>query len=396
MSSSVAMKCEHCGKDGAKLQCPKCKELGLPPSIYCEQSCFKQAWATHKAKHSAPAIKSMPDMDKALFRFTGDVRPGLLSAKRTVPSDIARPDYIGKPGGTSKLEEQSYSANKMFIWRGEDLQHIRDIATACREIIEVAMAAVRPGMTTDEIDRIVHDATVERRCYPSPLGYNEFPKSVCTSVNEIICHGIPDSRELQATDILNIDVSAFGCGGFHGDLNETIFVSKEAVSERTTRLLQGGYDAMMAGMSIVRPGALYKHIGDTISAKCDEYGYSVVRSICGHGIGRLFHCAPVVPHYANSRTPGSMKAGHVFTIEPMVCEGTHEDVQWPDDWTIATKDGKWCSMFEQMCLVTDAGPEILTAGPGYSPYFRRQLAEWGLEPIPAAGAAAEADAAVEA
>ena len=388
--ASVVLKCEQCGKDGASLQCPTCKKLGLPPAIYCEQACFKAAWAEHKKVHSLPGLKSMSDMERALFTFTGDVRPGLISPPRSVPPAVPRPDYIGRPGGTSQLEEQSYRANKMFVWKGQDLEHVREIAQLSRDVLEIGMAAVRPGVTTDELDRIVHEATVERGMYPSPLGYNEFPKSFCTSVNEVICHGIPDSRELQPTDIVNLDVSCFGtAGGFHGDLNETVFVSKEAATPSNVRLLEGGYDAMMAGVAIVKPGALYKHIGDAISAKCDSYGYSVVRSICGHGIGRLFHCAPVVPHYANSRTPGAMKEGHVFTIEPMVCEGSADDVLWPDNWTVATKDGKRCSMFEHMCLVTKDGVELLTAGPqggaAFSPFFRRQLQQWGT--------AAEKDAA---
>jgi methionyl aminopeptidase len=373
------MQCEGCSKEGAELQCPKCKELGLPPSLFCGQECFKTHWGTHKAKHSKPLLKSMNDVEKALFKFTGSVLPGLISPPRVVPKGIPRPDYVGQPDGSSALEDQAYSANRMAIWKGEDLACMREIARLSREILEVAMSSVKPGVTTDEIDRIVHDATLERGLYPSTLGYNNFKKSVCTSVNEIICHGVPDSRELLPTDILNIDVSAFGTkGGFHGDLNETIFVSREAATSSSIRLLEAGYAAMMEGGSLVKPGTLYKHLGDAIEAKCASYGYTVVKSICGHGIGRLFHCPPVVPHYANSRAAGVMKAGHVFTIEPMVCEGSAQDILWPDGWTIATKDGKRCSMFEQMFLVTEGGREIITAPEGYRPFFQRQLEQWGI------------------
>jgi methionyl aminopeptidase len=376
--------CAHCGKEGAKMQCPKCKQLGLPPTIYCEQACFKLAWAAHKAVH-AFSQESMTQRQKAMFRFTGSVRPGNLTPAREVPEAINRPDYMAHPRGMSKLEEQSYGANKMPVLKGDELAAMREACRLTREVIDIGIAAARVGVTTDEIDRVVHEATVARDMYPSPLGYNGFKKSCCTSVNEVICHGIPDSRELQYGDTLNLDVSCFSRDGFHGDVNETFFIgdAEHRPTAASVKLVHSGYECMMAGFAIVKPGALYKHIGNAISSRADQDGYQVVRSIMGHGIGRLFHCAPQVPHYAGNKSVGVMRAGHVFTVEPMVNEGTHMDVDWPDSWTIATADGKPSSMFEQTCVVTEAGYEFLTAAPGFVPHYRKQLAEWGMVPLDA-------------
>lgn len=424
------VKCEHCQKEGATMQCPTCKKLELPPSYFCTQECFKAAWPTHKLKHSAPKlVPTMPAFAQSVFDFTGDLRPGKMTPKRTVPAHIPRPDYIHpkNKNGESALEERSYSSNKIPIWKKkEEVEGIRNAARCAREILNIACEAAKPGMAHDEIDRIVHDATLERNCYPSPLGYNLFPKSVCTSVNEVVCHGIPDTRELQVGDILNVDVSCYGPGTgegvtsgtvgswnshYHGDTNDTLFIGKpegipseivadfdldkefpgsklslEEMDDKWTgyhdvRLLHAGYEAMMAGWNTVRPGGLYRYIGDAIGARADQDGYGVIQSVCGHGIGALFHCAPQVPHYAKNKTAGVMKVGHVFTIEPMLtASGTTEDVLWPDDWTIATDDGSRCSMFEHMGIVTETGYELLTVIPGepHVPFYQKQLKNWGI------------------
>jgi methionyl aminopeptidase len=216
-----------------------------------------------------------------------------------------------------------------------------------REVLDAAAAAVAVGVTTDEIDRIVHEACIERECYPSPLNYYKFPKSVCTSVNEVICHGIPDLRPLQEGDIVNCDVTIYK-NGFHGDLNETMFVGR--VSDDAKKLVQVTYDCLQKAMAMIKPGEKYREIGNVISKHAHAHGYSVVRRYCGHGINRLFHCAPNVPHYAKNKAFGVMQPGHTFTIEPMISQGSYRDVSWPDDWTAVTEDGKLSAQFEQTFL----------------------------------------------
>ena len=175
----------------------------------------------------------------------------------------------------------------------------------------------------------VHEATVAAGAYPSPYNYFNFPKSVCTSVNEVICHGIPDRRPLRAGDIVNVDVSVF-LNGWHADLNETFLVGE--VDEAGRRLVRVTHECLMKAIAICRPGTRYREVGDVITRHAHANGFSVVRAYCGHGTGDLFHCAPNVPHYANNKAKGVMKEGEVFTIEPMICEGSYRDRTWPDGW----------------------------------------------------------------
>jgi len=228
-----------------------------------------------------------------------------------------------------------------------------------REVLDVAGKAVRAGVTTDEIDRIVHEACIERQCYPSPLNYYQFPKSVCTSVNEVICHGIPDYRELEDGDIVNLDVTTFNSGGFHGDLNETFFVGN--MDEEGQKLVQTAFECLAKALEKVKPGTLYRDLGTIIHKHAVANGCSVVKTYCGHGIGSLFHTAPNVPHYHKNKAKGIMKKGHVFTVEPMINLGTSGDKTWDDNWTAVTRDGKRSAQFEHTVLVTDTGCEILTA-----------------------------------
>ncbi|KAH8034557.1 hypothetical protein HPB51_025680 [Rhipicephalus microplus] len=347
-----------------------------------------------------------------------------------------------------------------------------------REVLDVALGAAAVGVTTDELDRLVHEASIDRDCYPSPLNYYKFPKSCCTSVNEVICHGIPDMRPLQDGDLLNVDITVYH-RGFHGDLNETVFIGN--VDESGRKLVRVTYECLSKAIEAVKPGMRYREIGNIIQKHAQSHGFSVVRSYCGHGIhsamasrrchydaafkrkviadaeatedcaaGRkfdvpennvrrwrkqktallacaatrkafrgprkgafleveevltdsvkerrchglavtagivqtkareiarergipalkfkasrgwvqkLFHTAPSVPHYAKNKAIGVMKAGHCFTIEPMISEGTWHDEVWPDNWTAVTADGKRSAQFEQTLLVTDTGCEILT------------------------------------
>ncbi|TPX68440.1 glycerol-3-phosphate dehydrogenase [NAD(P)+], partial [Chytriomyces confervae] len=234
-----------------------------------------------------------------------------------------------------------------------------------REVLEAAKAAVRVGVTTDEIDRIVHEATISRNAYPSPLNYYNFPKSCCTSVNEVICHGIPDRYALQDGDILNIDISVF-FEGFHSDLNETVYVGN--VDAEGVKLVETTRLCLEKAIEFVKPGNLYRDIGEVIQKIADEAGLSVVRTYCGHGINKYFHCSPSIPHYAKNKAVGVMKPGHIFTIEPMICEGGWKDEQWPDRWTAVTQDGKRSAQFEETLLVTETeeynDTNILVLGAG--------------------------------
>lgn len=178
---------------------------------------------------------------------------------------------------------------------------------------------------------------MDNKAYPSPLNYHKFPKSCCTSVNEIICHGIPDSRPLENGDICNVDISTFKYG-YHADLNETFAVGE--ISESSKFLIEKTYRSLELAISMCKPGTMYRDLGNAIGKYIEEHGLSVVRTYTGHGVGRLFHCAPNIPHYKNNKASGFMRVGHVFTIEPMINQGTYKDILWNDNWTAATLDGQ--------------------------------------------------------
>jgi methionyl aminopeptidase len=198
------------------------------------------------------------------------------------------------------------------------------------------------------------------KSYPSPLNYCHFPKSVCTSVNEVICHGIPDHRPLQDGDIVNIDVTLYH-GGFHGDLNETYYVGDKSLADPDNiRLVECSRDALNAAIATVKPGTLIRSFGSVIEAVAADRKCGVVKTYCGHGINQLFHCAPNVPHYAKNKAIGEAKPGMCFTIEPMITLGSYRDRTWPDDWTAVTSDGKRSAQFEHTLLVTEDGVEVLT------------------------------------
>jgi len=199
---------------------------------------------------------------------------------------------------------------------------------------------------------------MSENAYPSPLNYYNFPRSCCTSVNEIICHGIPDTRPLEEGDIINVDISVFK-DGFHGDLNETFLVGKVAKSSK--QLVAKTYESLEKAIAYCKPGAMYREIGNIISNVVEPEGLSVVRSYTGHGIGTIFHCAPQVPHYRSNKAVGFMKPGHVFTIEPMVNMGNWKDFTWKDQWTSSTADGQRSAQFEHTLLITEGGCEVLTA-----------------------------------
>lgn len=380
-----------CGKP-AKLQCPTCIKLCLASSYFCEQACFKSSWKTHKVVHKlSESISKYKSSEKYSnqngcskdsklitnpwpgFIYTGELRPAYpLSEKRHVPDHIMRPDYADHPTGYPTSEMNVKRSTQIRVLNKEEIEGMREVCKLGREILDSGARVVRPGVTTDEIDRVIHEATIERNCYPSPLNYHNFPKSCCTSVNEVICHGIPDFRELEEGDIVNLDISCY-YNGYHGDLNETLFVGK--VDDDSKLLVQTAYDCLMAGANEVKPGVRYRDIGQYIQKTAHANGCSVTKTYCGHGIHSLFHTAPSVPHYAKNKAVGVIKPGHVFTIEPMINRGIWRDTTWPDDWTAVTQDGQRSAQFEQTFLVTDTGIDILTGRKASNgrPYFMDQL-----------------------
>ncbi|KAJ3310534.1 Methionine aminopeptidase 1 [Boothiomyces sp. JEL0838] len=350
--------CQTCSKP-ATLRCPTCIKKGLPDAHFCSQECFKSSWNLHKLAHSLTPVAADKHNPWTNYRYTGSLRPVYpLSPKRAVPDSILKPDYALDPRGYPKSEMSMRGSTKIQVLTPEEIEKMRVVCKLGREVLEEGAKMIKVGTTTDEIDRVVHDACMERNCYPSPLNYYNFPKSCCTSVNEVICHGIPDQYELQDGDICNIDVSVYH-DGFHSDLNETYLVGN--VDENGVKLVKNARRCLDEAIKLVKPGALYRDLGNTISNIAESEGFSVVRTYCGHGINSLFHAAPNVPHYAKNKAVGVMKPGHCFTIEPMISEGVWQDEQWPDGWTAVTRDGKRSAQFEETLLVTDDGVEILTA-----------------------------------
>ncbi|KAJ2854552.1 Methionine aminopeptidase 1 [Coemansia erecta] len=347
---------EGCDK-AATLQCPTCLKLELKASSYfCSQECFRASWAAHKAAHQVSNPKTTYNPFPS-YAFTGPLRPVYpLSPRRDVPATIARPDYADSSRGSSRMEE-SYGNAQIQCMTAAEIATMRRVCRLGREVLDVAARTIRVGATTDDIDRAVHEATIARNAYPSPLNYYLFPKSVCTSVNEVVCHGIPDQRKLEDGDIINVDISLYK-DGLHTDLNKTYFVG--AVDDAAKRLVRTTRECLQRAIDMVRPGVRYRDLGAAIEAHAHANGFSVVRTYCGHGVGKMFHSAPNIPHYAKNKAIGIMKPGHVFTIEPMINEGSYHDQTWKDDWTVVTADGKRSAQFEHTILVTDDGHEVLT------------------------------------
>ncbi len=280
------------------------------------------------------------------------VTKGRVSPRREVPASIPRPDYALDRHGRPK--DRGSAAPKT----PEEIQRMRVAGRAAAKVLAEVGAAVRPGITTDELDAICHAACIARGGYPSPLGYNGFPKSLCTSVNEVICHGIPDSSVLRDGDIVNLDVTIY-LDGVHGDTNATFFVGE--VDEASRRLVDVTRRSLELGIAAVRPGARVRDIGRAIQTYAEGEGYGVVRSFVGHGIGRTFHSDPQVFHYDNPAARMVLEPGQTFTIEPMITIGDHRHDLWDDGWTATTVDKSRTAQFEHTVLVTPEGVEVLTA-----------------------------------
>ena len=275
--------------------------------------------------------------------------PAAISPRRAVPESIARPEYVDRPGPAPYDGPEVKDA--------ETIERMRVAGRIGAQALDAVEAAIAPGVTTDELDRIGHAFLVEHGAYPSTLGYRGFPKSLCTSVNEVVCHGIPDSRPLQDGDIVNVDITAY-IGGVHGDTNKTYLVGD--VDEASRLLVERTHEAMMRGIRAVRPGRQVNVIGRVIESYARRFGYGDVREFTGHGIGTAFHSGLVIPHYDDPRYDTVLLPGMTFTIEPMITLGSDAWVMWDDGWTVATKDKSRCAQFEHTILVTDDGAEILT------------------------------------
>ncbi len=279
----------------------------------------------------------------------GHLIPGRLSPTRGVPASIPRPEYVGRRAPAPNPAGDWYTP--------EEVERIRAAGRVAARAIEAAASAIRPGVTTDELDRIAHDYVVAHGAYPSTLGYRGYPKSSCTSVNEVICHGIPDDTVLEDGDLVNIDVTAF-LDGYHGDLNHTFVVGD--ASEQAVLLVERTREALARGIRAVAPGRQVNVIGRAIEAYAKRFGYGVVRDYTGHGVGRAFHTGLVIPHYDAPEFDTVMEPGMVFTIEPMLTLGTIEWDVWDDDWTVVTRDRQLTAQFEHTLVVTERGAEILT------------------------------------
>jgi methionyl aminopeptidase len=212
-------------------------------------------------------------------------------------------------------------------------------------------------MTTDQLDQIGHDFLISKGAYPSTLGYRGFPKSLCTSLNEVVCHGIPDDTVLEDGDLLNVDVSAY-IDGVHGDTNGTVLIGQ--ASEELRLLVERTHEAMMRGIRAALPGREVNIIGRAIEAYAKRFGYGVVREFTGHGVGTSFHTGLIIPHYDESEYNTVIEPGMIFTVEPMITLGTADWDMWEDGWTVTTKDKKFTAQFEHTILITEDGPEILT------------------------------------
>jgi methionyl aminopeptidase len=271
-----------------------------------------------------------------------------------VPATIARPPYApDAPALVPAVPPDEFS------------DRMRAAGCAAGEVLQELAAIVRPGITTDELDRACHDACIARGGYPSPLHYKGFPKSLCTSVNEIICHGIPDDRPLQDGDIVNCDVTIY-LEGVHGDCNATFLVGD--VDDTARRLVETTREAMWKGIEQVRPGARVYDIGRAIQTHAEAAGFGVVRAFVGHGVGEQFHTAPSIPHYFDPHADTLLTPGMTFTIEPMITEGSWELGRiWPDGWTAPTRDLSRSAQFEHSLLVTSTGVEVLTLVPDQPP-----------------------------
>jgi methionyl aminopeptidase len=277
------------------------------------------------------------------------IQPATISPPREVPASIPRPPYVGRTA------PDPYTGDD--VQPPQTIERMRIAGRIAAQAMHAAGAAISPGVTTDDLDRVVHEFLIDHRAYPSTLGYRGFPKSCCTSVNEVICHGIPDARPLQEGDIVKIDVTAY-IGGVHGDTCATFSCGE--VDEPSRLLTERTHEALLRAINAVKPGRQVNIIGRVIESYAKRFGYGVVRDYTGHGVHTAFHSGLVIPHYDEPAYDTVIRPGMTFTIEPMITLGTGDWYMWDDGWTVLTADGSRCAQFEHTLAVTERGAEVLT------------------------------------
>ncbi|EPS74094.1 methionine aminopeptidase, partial [Genlisea aurea] len=287
---------------------------------------------------ASPVSKRMPPL-----------RRGRVSPRLPVPDHIPKPPYVDSKSLPDISTEHQ-------IHDSEALVKMRTACELAARVLDFAGTLVRPSITTNEIDKAVHQMIIDAGAYPSPLSYGGFPKSVCTSVNECMCHGIPDTRQLQDGDIINIDVTVY-LNGYHGDTSKTFLCGN--VNNAMRRLVKVTEECLYKGIAVCKDGAVFRKIGKRISEHAEKYGFGVVDRFVGHGIGTVFHSEPLIYHHRNDFS-GHMVEGQTFTIEPILTLGTTDCVTWEDNWTTLTADGSPAAQFEHTILITRTGAEILT------------------------------------
>jgi methionyl aminopeptidase len=276
------------------------------------------------------------------------LQPGRVSPQRQVPSSITAPEYVGRK--RPRLGEPD-------VKDPETIERMRVAGRIAAQALEEVGRHVTPGVTTDELDRVGHEFIVSHGAYPSTLGYRGYPKSLCTSLNEVICHGIPDDTVIADGDIVNVDITAY-IGGVHGDTNATFLAGN--VDQESRLLVERTHEAMMRGIRAVAPGRPLNAVGRVIESYARRFGYGVVRDFTGHGIGTTFHSGLVVPHFDDPDVTVIMEEGMTFTIEPMLTLGTISYDIWDDGWTAVTRDRRRTAQFEHTLAVTADGYDILT------------------------------------
>jgi methionyl aminopeptidase len=277
------------------------------------------------------------------------IQRATISPPREVPASIPRPRYVGRSAPDPYTGDDVQSA--------ETIETMRIAGRIAAQAMHAAAAVISPAVTTDDLDRVVHEFLIDHRAYPSTLGYRGFPKSCCTSVNEVICHGIPDARPLEDGDLVKIDVTAY-IGGVHGDTCATFCCGE--VDEAGRLLSERTHEALVRAINAVRPGRQVNIIGRVIESYAKRFGYGVVRDYTGHGVHTAFHSGLVIPHYDEPAYDTVIRPGMTFTIEPMITLGTGDWYMWDDGWTVLTTDGSRCAQFEHTLVVTDNSAEVLT------------------------------------
>ncbi len=294
------------------------------------------------SSHNAPAQPGQAPI--------GRLQPGRVAPLRKVPDHIERPEYVGKLTAQEGHDSNMYTA--------QEIELVRQAGTIAANALVEASKIALPGTSTNQIDILVHEYICDHGAYPSTVGYKGFTKSVCTSLNEVICHGIPDSTVLEEGDILNLDVTAYK-NGMHGDTNLTLLIGK--VDEQSRLLVERTKQALDRAIKAVQPGRQINVIGRVIEKYAARFGYGVVRDFTGHGVGREFHSGLIIPHYDAAPAYSTvMEPGMIFTIEPMLTLGSIDWELWADDWTVVTKDRKRSAQFEHTLVVTETGADILT------------------------------------